>query len=64
MNDSDLEKFFGDKNWHKTNAKGKLLSKFKKQLKGATNADLYKDASGEILLRGNSNGVWVKTGMH
>lgn len=40
-----------------------LINNFKKQLKGSTNADFYVDKkTKEILLKGNKNDVWVKTG--
>lgn len=65
MSDEQLAECFGNKNWHKTSAKTKLMKKFAKQLKGSTNADLYIDKStGEVLLKGNKNSVWVRTGVY
>ena len=44
------------KNWHKTSAKSKFLSKFKKELKGDTNADFYIDKSTkEVFLKSNKS---------
>ncbi len=51
------------KNWHEGKAKKKFLNKFKKELKGDTNADFYVDKkTKEILLKSNKNKNWVRTG--
>lgn len=58
----EIESFLG-KNWHQNGAKTKFLNKFKKQLRGDTNADFCIDkATNEVLLKSNRSGVWVKTG--
>jgi RHS repeat-associated protein len=52
-------------NWHKTAAKKKFLNKFKKRLKGDTNADFYLDKSTkEIWLKSNKSSNWVPTGKY
>lgn len=51
------------KNWHKTSAKSDFLKKFKKELKGDTNADFYIDKSTkEVFLKSNKSGNWINTG--
>jgi|GEM_PF-6386117 len=62
MTESQIVDLFGDSNWHKTNAKSKLIKQYKKELRGSTNADLLFDKkTGEIFLKGNESGVIVKT---
>jgi len=52
-------------NWHKGPAKKKYLARFRKQLKGDTNADFYVDKdTREVFLKTNKNGYWIKTGDH
>ncbi len=54
MSDKEIgEDFFGDSNWHKTNAKRQLIKQYEKELKGNKNADFYKDKAGNFYLRGN-----------
>lgn len=49
--------------WHKGKQKTSLINKFKQQLKGSTNADLYIDKeTNQIYLKGNKSGAWVDTG--
>lgn len=51
------------KNWHKTSAKSDFLGKFRKDLKGDTNADFYLDnVTNEVLLKSNKSNNWIKTG--
>ncbi|MBE7635198.1 hypothetical protein [Tenacibaculum finnmarkense] len=40
MTSSEIESFLG-KGWHKNSSKTKYLKKYKKQMKGDTNADFY-----------------------
>ena len=64
MSPDDIGEFLGKgKDWHKTSAKSNFLNKYKKGLKGSTNADFYVDKNtGEVLLKGNKSGAWVRTG--
>ena len=51
------------KNWHKTSAKPDFLGKFRKELKGDSNADFYLDkVTNEVLLKSNKSKNWVQRG--
>jgi RHS repeat-associated protein len=53
-----------EKDWHKGSAKKEFLAKFRKELKGDTNADFYFDKnSKEVFLKSNKSGTWVNTGV-
>ena len=55
--------FFGDEEWHDTNAKSDYLGNFKKEMKGDTNADFHinKDTN-DIYLKTNEKEIWINTG--
>ena len=63
MTDKEIERFFGDEEWHKNGAKSDYLGKFEKKMKGDTNADLYinKDTN-DIYLKTNRKEIWIDTG--
>ena len=63
MSPDDIGEFLGaGKDWHKTSAKSKFLNKFKKELKGDTNADFYVDKiTNEVFLKSNRSGNWIST---
>ena len=64
MTEAQITQFLG-KGWHQNGAKTKLIKKHLKELKGSTNADLFINPSdGEILLKGNKTGTWVRTGLY
>lgn len=64
MSLDDIGKFLGvGKDWHKTSAKSNFIKKFRKQLKGGTNADFYIDeGTKEVFLKSNKSSNWVNTG--
>ena len=63
MTPKEIEKHFGNKNWHQSHEKKNILNKFRKELKGSTNADLYVDKkNNQIYLKGNKSDAWVDTG--
>ena len=65
MSLDEIGDFLGaGKDWHKTSAKSDFLKKFKKELKGDTNADFYLDpGTKEVFLRSNRSGNWINTGL-
>ena len=65
MTPDEIGEFLGKgKNWHKTNAKSSFLAKYKKQLKGDTNADFWFDKNtNDVYLKSNKSGNWIKTGL-
>ena len=57
-----LEKLLG-KNWHQNSTKGNFMKRFRKELKGDTNADFYIDkTTNEVLLKSNKSKNWIPTG--
>lgn len=51
-------------NWHKGSAKKDFLKKFKKELRGDTNADFYFDeTTKDVFLKSNKSGNWINTGL-
>jgi hypothetical protein len=64
MSSNEIGEFLGEgENWHQTSAKRDFLSKFKKQLRGDTNADFYIDkGTGQVLLYSNKSKIWIETG--
>jgi RHS repeat-associated protein len=65
MKEKDLAEYFDDPNWHKKNSTKKAtLKRYKKEMKGDTNADFYIDeGTKEILLKTNKSKHWIRTGM-
>ena len=64
MTPKEINQFFGDKEWHDKNINKKsMINKFRKELKGSTNADMYIDReTKQIFLKGNKSNAWVDTG--
>ena len=63
MTEKELDDYFG-KGWHRdSKSKKKLISKYRKELKGSTNVDIHieKDTH-EIILVGNKSNARVATG--
>ena len=53
MTDKEIAHFFGDEEWHDTNAKSDYLGNFKKKMKGDTNADFH--------INKDTNDIYLKT---
>ena len=53
MTDEEIARFFGDEEWHDTNAKKDYLGNFKKKMKGDTNADFH--------INKDTNDIYLKT---
>jgi len=63
MTVDEIGEFLGSSNWHKNGAKTKFLKRFKKLMRGDSNADFYVDKlSREVLLLTNRKKIWVPTG--
>lgn len=63
MTDREIAQYFNDNNWHKEKYKKNILNKYRKELKGSTNADFYVDKNTHhICIRGNKSNAWVDTG--
>ena len=63
MTDEEIARFFGDEEWHDTNAKKDYLGNFKKEMKGDTNADFHIDKdTNDIYLKTNKKEIWINTG--
>lgn len=63
MTENEISQYFNDPNWHKGNYKNAMINKFRKELKGSTNADFYIDTkTNQVYLKGNKSGAWVDTG--
>ena len=63
MTDKEISRFFGDEEWHNTNAKPDYLDIFQKKMKGDINADFHinKDTN-DIYLKTNEKKIWINTG--
>ena len=63
MTDKEIERFFGDEEWHKNGAKSDYLGNFAKKMKGDNNADFYiNNDTNDIYLKTNRKEIWIDTG--
>lgn len=53
MNEKQIGELVGNKNWHNTPLKKKIVKTYSKELRGSNNFDFYKDPkTGEIFIKG------------
>ncbi|CAM9313785.1 hypothetical protein [Acinetobacter bereziniae] len=56
MNEKQIGELVGNKNWHNTPLKKKIVKTYSKELRGSNNFDFYKDPkTGEIFIKGNKS---------
>lgn len=56
MNEKQIGELVGNKNWHNTALKKKIVKTYSKELRGSNNFDFYKDPkTGEIFIKGNKS---------
>lgn len=61
MNNKQIEEMTGNKNWHQTGLKRKIIREYSRELRGSTNFDFYKNSkTGEYFIKGNKSNNFIK----